>query len=250
MTIQTLGQGTGFKEVGNEQAPRRLIMDLHGLERQGKTHFSLTAPGPVAYMMLDVGGQDVLPKLRRKFPKKRIFVESYFCDIKPGMSTKEVEDIATPIWQRFTKDFETALTQFRTIIVDTATEGWELLRLAEFGKVGQVKAIHYGPVNAEFRRLLRIPYNSSCNVVFVHKMKRTYVGDSWNGKYERAGFSSTGYEVQIEARAFRDEDGWQLEVINCRQQPDLAGEIIPEPLCDFANLATMIYPDTRVADWE
>jgi hypothetical protein len=245
-----LGASTSFKEVGNEQAPRRLIMDLHGMERSGKTTFALTAPGPIAYMQLDPGGEDIVPKIRRQFPKKRLFLSKYYTDIKPGLSVAEVEAIAAPVWLRFVQDFETALTQFRTIVIDTSTELWELLRLAEFGKVGQVKAIHYGPVNAAFRRLLRIPYNTACNVIFIHKMKRTYLNDTWNGKHERAGFGGTSYEVQLQARTFwDDEDGFQLEIEDCRQRAELRGEIVPTPMCDFPNLAMMVYPDSRESDW-
>jgi hypothetical protein len=246
----TLGAGTSFKLVGNEQAPRRLIMDLHGMEREGKTTLALSAPSPIAYLQLDPGGEDIVPKIRRKYPKKQIYLSKYYVDMRPNMTVSEVEALATPMWQRFTKDYEAALTQFRSIIVDTHTEAWELLRLAEFGKVAQIKPIHYGPVNAEFRRLLRIPYNNSCNVIFVHKMKRTYKDDKWNGQMERAGFGGVGYEVQIEARCFWDaEDGYQTEIINCRQNAELRGEVVPEMLNNFASIAQMVYPDSRESDW-
>lgn len=214
------------------------------------TTFALSAPGPIAYFQLDPGGEDIVPKVRKAFPKKQLYLAKYYCDIKPGMNEREVEAVATPVWERFTKDYESALTRFRSIVVDTSTEAWELLRLAEFGKVGQVKAIHYGPVNAEYRRLLRLPYNHDCNVIFIHKQKRTYVGDSWNGKYERAGFSATGYEVQAELRTFRDEDGFQVEIENCRQNADLEGEVVPEVMCDFAGVGQLVYPDSTAADWE
>lgn len=248
-TSATIGAGTSFKAVGNEQAPRRLIIDIHGMERSGKTTLALTAPGPIAYMQLDPGGEDIVPKIRRRFPKKQLYLAKYFVDVKPGLNPAQVEELATPVWQRFTKDYEAALQQFRTVVVDTATEGWELLRLAEFGKVAQVKPIHYGPVNAEYRRLLRIPYNTACNVIFIHKMKRTYKNDNWNGEYERAGFGGTGYEVQAEILLFRDEDGFQAEILNCRQNAELQNEIVPEPMCDFPGIAQLVYPDTSAKDW-
>lgn len=229
---------------------RRLIMDVHGLERHGKTHFALTAPGPIGYMQLDPGGIDVVPKLRRLYPRKAIYQASYFPDLTPGLGTNEVERIAKPVWDRFAADYEQNLPILRTLIVDTGSEAWELLRLAEFGKTTSVKPIHYGSTNAVFRRLIRIAYNYPCNVIWLHKMKRTYKDDKWNGEMERAGFGGLGYEVQIQARAFRDEDGFQLAIEDCRQNPDLAGEVITQEMLTFPIVASLVYPETTPADWE
>ena len=62
----------------------------------------------------------------------------------------------------------------RTISVDTATELWELLRMARFGKLTQVMPYQYGPVNAEFRSLIRMAYASDKNLILLHKMRKVY----------------------------------------------------------------------------
>lgn len=239
-----------FQRVTETDAPRRLIMAVSGHERTGKTHWALTAPAPLGYMQLDAGGEDLVPKMRRLRPKAELWHARYAVDIMPGLSDSEVERRAKPVWERFAADYEKNLPNLRTLVIDTGSEAWELLRLAEFGKVASVKPIHYGPVNATFRRLVRISYNHSCNVIWIHKMKKAYKNDSWNGGYEPACFSAMGYEVQIQARVFRDEDGFQMEVEDCRQNPDLAGQIIPEPLCNFPDVAQLVYPDSRRSDWE
>ncbi len=45
--------------------------------------------------------------------------------------------------------------EIKSIVIDTASEAWELVRLARFGKLTQVMPQHYGPVNTEFRDMIK-----------------------------------------------------------------------------------------------
>jgi hypothetical protein len=123
----------------------------------------------------------------------------------------------------------------------------------------------YGPVYAEFRRLIRKAYNYECNVLLLHKLKDEYTRDekttdgSGNsrrkpgkktGNLVRDGWNGLKYEVQIEARCFKDEDReFCLEVVNCRQRPELDGEVLPQEMCNFQQLAMQVYPGTKESDW-
>src|SRR5690606_33598929 len=110
----------------------------------------------------------------------------------------------------------------RTLVVDTATELWEVARLSEFGKLEQVKSHHYGPVNAEFRNIIQAPYmRKDLNVIYTHKVKKEYKDDKWRGGFERAGFGDMPFLAQINIEHYRvdeseDEDRpFAIKVINC-----------------------------------
>jgi hypothetical protein len=268
-TTITAPAGSSFKELKEADPPRHLIAAIDGLPREGRTHFSLTAPYPLAYMQMDPGGDDVLPKFLPGGPfhrsKSKLFHSAYYVDVRPGLSPLEVSKIANDIWLRSAQDFEAALKTMRTLVVDTASEWFTCLKLARFGKLTQVMPEDYGPVYAEFRRLIRKAYNYECNVLLLHKLKDEYTRDekttdgSGNsrrkpgkktGNLVRDGWNGLKYEVQIEARCFKDEDReFCLEVVNCRQRPELDGEVLPQEMCNFQQLAMQVYPGTKESDW-
>jgi hypothetical protein len=257
--------GTSFKALKEQEAPRRLIIGLDALERKGKTHFALTAPGPIAYLQMDPGGDDVLPKAKKLFPKKEFVHTKYYVDIKPSDAADRVKvtGIANAIWSKTVQDFELILPALGrgTLVVDTASEWFTCLKLARFGKLTQVMPEDYAPVHSEYKRLLRMVYQSQANVIFLHKLKAEYdrpAGEAnkkgsgkKTGNLIRDGYSGTGYEMQINARADKEEDGtFIIRVTDCRQNPDLDGQEIPVgEMTGFADLATYVYPDTKVKDW-
>jgi len=81
---------------------------------------------------------------------------------------------------------------------------------------------------------------------------------------ERAGFSDIGYAVQANIVSWRvtalDEQygkkrddeyrGFGITIRDCRQQSELAGQEILEPLNNFPQLASMVYPNSEISDWE
>jgi hypothetical protein len=125
-----------------------------------------------------------------------------------------------------------------------------MVRMARFGKLTQVKPHHYGPVNAEYRDLIRLAYANDKNFILLHKMKAEYVEDKRTGKFERAGFADTGFLVQLNAQTWRDEEmGFGITITDSRHQPHLAGMEITEPLLSFPFLAMQVYPESGEEDW-
>ncbi len=239
----------GFKWLTHTAGNKRLIMAVGGREKQGKTHFALTAPGPIAYFDLDIGTEGVVNKFIAG-GKKIAHNDFNYHSIKSARGQSGPVDVAkyAEMWERLRADFVAVLdtTGIRTVIVDTATEVWELLRLARFGKLSQVMPHQYGPVNAEYRELLRLAYQSDKNVVLLHKMKAEYVNDKRTGGYERAGFSDTGFMVQVNVRCWRRLNGdgqlaFGLTVDDCRQNADVAGLELEQPMCDWDTLSGMIH---------
>ncbi len=126
--------------------------------------------------------------------------------------------------------------------------------MARFGRLTQVIPYQYGPVNKEWRDLIREAYKHDKNLILLHKMKPQYINDKRTGEYERAGFSDTGFLVQINAQVYRyaPEDGGEfvLSVTDCRQNPDIAGEEFEGDLCCFPFLAQMALPGVDPGMWE
>jgi hypothetical protein len=243
----------GFKPK-KADPQKRLIIQVEGHEKTGKTHFALTAPGPIAYFGLDIGDEGVIEKFLAQ--GKEIITPDDSVRV-PNVVEMHVDGPkmdAAPAWEQMKRAFIAACKspQIRSIVWDTATEVWELIRLARFGKLAQVMPVQYGPVNAEMRGLIRIAYDSNKNFIMLHKMKAEYVNDKRTGKYERAGFNDTEYIVQVNLRTIHDPESGEfgIEVINARQNMTLCGQIFMGDLCAFPMLATMIMANTSPGDWE
>ena len=271
--------GTGFTEVSGE-VKRRIVMDVSGMEGSGKSHFALTAPDPIGYLDFDVGSEGVVEKFKKGLdglPKKRIYASKYRIpltakaakkaskDVKERL-TKEAADLAEPIWDKVVNDYVKGLERFRTMIVDTGTEMHEMIRLARLGKLTEVLPEHYGPVNAEFRDLVRLAFDSDCNVIFLHKMKDEWVKTKGSnrshntGKKIRQGFNGMGYLMQVNLEMNWDKDvakeaedfeeAFSIEVVKCRHNAKMRGEVIEHPLNSFPFVAQMVMPESDVGDWE
>lgn len=237
----------GFTNAKERTALNRIILSISGLEKQGKTHFALTAPGPIAVFSTDIGEEGVVDKFM-------VDKEVHIMDI--ARIGEDAAEKAPAEWDKFKTAYTACLKSkdVRSIIVDTATEIWELLRMARFGRLTQVMPYQYGPVNAEYRDLIREAYTHNKNLILLHKMKPQYINDKRTGEWERNGFSDTGFLVQINAQVYRHEpeDGGEfcIWVKDCRQNPDLAGEEYTGEMCTFPMLAMMALPDVDPGAWE
>ncbi|OPX33360.1 MAG: hypothetical protein B1H40_00090 [Candidatus Latescibacteria bacterium 4484_181] len=222
----------GFVDAKTISIQQRLIMSISGLEKQGKTHFSLTAPDPIAVFSTDIGEEGVVQKFRDK-------------DIAIMYLSKFDEEDSDKAPEEFSK-FRTAYLRLlrgkdvKTIVFDTATEIWELLRLARFGKLTQVMPYQYGPVNNEFRSLLREAYSYDKNLILLHKMRPVYINDKRVDRFERSGFGDTGYLVQVNAVSNYEDEEFMLTIEDCRHKPELTGEILEGPLCNFEILKSLV----------
>ncbi len=232
-------QGTSFQKL-QAQAKRRLIVVVQGHEKTGKTHFALTAPGPIGIFDLDIGTEGVVEKFATD---KEIHLAEY------AVSFPYDQKVAEKTWQQFRNDYKVILggSGVRTGIIDNAVEAFELLRIAKLGRLQQVMPHLYSGVNGEFRELLRMAYKSDTNLILIHKLRKQYVQEAWNGKYERAGFGDMGYLAQVIVETFREDDVFKLRVLDCRQNPMIKGLVIEKPT--FMKLALAVYPDSTEDQW-
>lgn len=256
-------QRLGFQIVAPPVA-YRLIVCTVAPQKAGKTHWAFTAPEPIACLTTDAGTEEVAGKFMRA--GKRVALNRFksakeMIEGEVGQKAQEAE------WERWVRSYHGVLgmRQFRTLIVDTGTETWELCRLARFGKITQVKPHHYGPVNAEFSALIQEAFNRhDLNVIWIHKMKKEYKAsakdaekESWTGKWERAGFADLAYQADVNIRHYFDSfrrnpynqtilpPAFGVEVLDSRyQMVSLVGSRFEEQMCTFEFLAESAFPET------
>jgi hypothetical protein len=244
---------------------RRMVMSLAGLDKSGKTHQGLSAPGPSAYVNHDTGLEGVIEKFTKD--GKTVYSKDYRVVIPPEAAgdVVRVAGIANDVWGGLKSDLRAAWksTVIRTAIVDTESETWQLVRLARFGKLTQVMPHHYGPVNAEYTNFWNEVYDTDKNLILLGRLKEEYENTIVNGKeigkktgrLERVGYKDIPYLVQINAIARFNPanppgDRFSIEIVNCRQNSEVAGMVLPEALCSFQTLAMTVFPDSNPSDWE
>ncbi len=209
---------TGYQYIDpNQQPARRLILGVDAVEKEGKTRFLLSAPGPIGYMDWDQRSEGTIEEFLRS--GKPIAWRTkpdgtpwpYQIPKDLGASDedgKKVRELAKSEWSRYEDDFEGLVGKARTIGVDTASEAWECLRLAGFGKLNKIPPHLYDEVNAAYRRLIRLVRQQSfTSLILLHKLKAEYKNDDSGkgfatGKKKRSGFSETGFLVDCNIKLY------------------------------------------------
>lgn len=253
----------GFADLGEEVA-YRIVLCTTAAEKTGKTHFAFSAPGPIAAISTDTGTIEVAKPYRRR--GKKIIINHFKAAAEIIQDEgKGVQNAAEREWKRCTDSYTAIIgdKRIRTLVIDTGSEMWELCRLARFGKLTQVMPHHYGPVNAEFRAIIKGAYDrTDLNCIFIHKVKKEYKAmgkegkECWTGRMERAGFSDFPYLVDCNIRhyfapASKDDEGNDLEarfgidVIDSRiNMLQVVGTKLEGDLCTFQMLAETMFPET------
>jgi hypothetical protein len=233
----------GFYQADTSM-PKRIIMAVNGHRGAGKSHFALTAPGPIAVFNFDVGLSGVV----QKFAANKVVMVT-------DMRVPNVQEEAAREWQRFCNAWTMALKakDVRTVVIDAETESYELIRLGRFGQLSQVMPYMYGPVSAEYARVLRQALDADKNVVLTRHLRSVYINDKKTRDFEPAGFSGVEkiVEAVVEIRRQRIEDGrgWEIEITKNRLNPELDGEVLGGDACNFPFLASLCIEGTPVDAW-
>lgn len=260
--IKGAGEATGFSQVVVGKPKYRLIVSVEGTEKCGKNHFAFTAPGPLYFHDFDFGVEGVINKFlpggAYHVPGKVIHRAGYKLDVRAGAAIQDAADTARPVWEKFKANYAEGLKKGKTTVLDTGTEVYEVLRMAEFGKLTQVMPHHYGPVNQAMKDIWRQAYDSDSNLIVLHRMKEEWenklnsqgkeVG-SKTGRWEMAGYKGTYFEAQVCCRAYKEAGEFKMLVFDCRQNPDIEGMVLEGGMLSFPMLGQLIYPDSGPEDW-
>ena len=246
----------------------RVIMATSGREKSGKTNFAFTQPGPIGCISLDTGTKGVVEKFVRG--GKVIYLKEHQSTSRMVNSSKSIKTDAEKVWNEVEQEFVSMLRSpsIRSIVMDTASEAYDLLKLARFGKLTQVMPHHYGPVNDEFQDWIRMAFEYDKNVVLLHKVKKEYVSKSgkktksddmkdsvWSGEYERAGYNGMGFLVEVNAEHYRDHEtrNFCMRLVDSRINglKVFNEEIVDSDMVDFATIAsTFLFPETDIEFWQ
>ena len=241
--LKTLGFSDGYVET-----PRRLIVSSEGREKTGKSHFAFTAPPPIILFDIDIGTEGVVGKFQ---DEGKCFLRY---EIRVPREAKQ--EVYVPMWTNLKGLFKKvyALKQ-GTVVLDTATEAYELARLSHFGKLSQVQPHNYAEVNNEWRELLRTAYDSTLNTVLIHKMRAVWLNTTGSDgrsrstktdRFELSGFAEMGYLAQVNLTHYREDlEGGGTEfsafVKDCRQNSRVNGTMLHGLMCDFGFLLALVH---------
>lgn len=207
---------TGWETITDEFTRRTALVEVYGDTGTGRTAWALSAPGPIALIHCSEKIDGLVQRVAAN--GKVIRAHNFGSTVFRG-SPEVIAKQADGVWRLMQERFHEAFSWARTIVVDTHTDAWELIRLARFGSLkpsgGRIDA-NYGPVNAEFKTMLSaFRGQTETNVIFIGKTTDEYVKSKSAAMGERtgrtisSGMKQVPFIVDVRVRThhtFEDED--------------------------------------------
>lgn len=234
----------------------RMVVGVEGQESSGKTHFALTAPGPITYLNLDNGLEGVLDNAL--FAEKHVEVKNYPTNLPEGMA---IEGQAARAWYKnivstLFADYRAAIRDgARTVVLDTGTE------LLNFIKLSSAEDKKWVEWTEEYRQIFKLSYESEqTSVIVLHRVKPVW-GKQDGKSYKKAGewepdfYEGTPHDLQLRIRTrfqppiveggqiIRASAFWQ-DILKSRDNVSLTG--LTMPAMDFASVCGLACPSV---DW-
>lgn len=219
-TNSTVSQRLLSAGFTNQSAPttRRMIVGVRGQEKTGKTDLALTAPQPIMFFRMDTSAQIVVDKARAK----GIEVYDYFVDIPKDGNTGPY----LKLWEEYKSHLLLAYQLNQgSVVIDTETAQYQLIRLAKHGKVSGIAERDYQPLYAELNGLIAAAFNASnMTTIFLHRMGRVFRSPE---EWEQKGYREMPYSVQANIETIRSDQPqggmpwFGMTVRDCVQNPML-----------------------------
>lgn len=213
----------------------------------GRTTLALTAPGPIALLHHSEKIIGIIERFAHKIGPHgngKEGIHNFATDFKGGED--QIKKQATEELDKFRRAWEDALQWAKTLIVDTHTDLWKLVRLARFGKVAQVKPIHYGPVNAEMVGFFnRFREQDRCNIIGIGKAGTVYVNDQATDKMEQAGQKDLTYAADIVVRTLKKKGKFSTLIEKAWMNASKEGDIVE--LSDEAGFGELMEYITEIS---
>lgn len=263
----------GFRPVKKLEF-KRLVIAIDGEQKTGKTSLALMFPKPIAFMNLDFS----LAELLAQHPE---LWDDNLCQEAP-LQMNEMIDPGT--WGVLLEEFhykylaalEFAETYAGTVIVDTATQLWQIVQAVMIEhvrskKIAKIEAkrwiseekkeealekaekasrLDWGLANAFMGGILRRAMHCTrANVVFVHRVKEIYDENGKpTGTFGFHGYGETPAIVQMTIRTLRVQKpggGFEhrLRIRDCRFGSQWQGFEMPVPADPYGTLVGLMYPE-------
>lgn len=243
-----------FKRASTSAVPR-IIWDIAGEYGTGKTHFCLSAPGPMVIMSFDKGLEGVVEKFQEQKP---IYISEY--DWEPTDDTFEQSD-AIKLRDQVIADYYQACSVARTVIWDKETDFWNLVRYAEFGGPSE-RPSNYDALNQRMRKYVNHAKKLTINMGFVQSLKDEWVSitDKSNGKEKgrstgarkKAGFKELDGLVNVVLFNYVENGSFMTLCEKARGigSADAQGKVFSSAEgFDFPTLGMTLCPDSEASDW-
>jgi hypothetical protein len=251
---------TGLQLAKDTPSMPSLAVDIFGPSGSGKSHFAMTAPGPIVYSLF--GAKNEIDGTVQHFEnEKEIYVGRYTdAQEHPNKDDKSaMKKFFEAQNDRFEKATMAALRAgARTAVYDKGTDLWEAVRFEVYGAAATTGDYYRAIANNEWARLVRMVVEAGKNLVLIHEDDAEW-GDTGErddkgkpkrqptGRRVRKGNEKTGFLIDVTLRAFRDKAKFYYEIVEAKKMPHLNGEV-HEGL-DFATLAMMVKPKVDPAVW-
>lgn len=261
---------------GRVEFDPRLMASICGMGGWGKTKFACSAPGPIEFLATDPNSAETVSVEQAAQPDKDIRYHQF--DL-PGIAfggREDVQEDAEAVWGQFVDVIRPIVKGEveapATIVLDTATEFWELLLLADHGRTFQILPDLRTKTNARYKSLLAGLKQTGAHVLLLHRLGPRYESRTVRskqgpveervqvpGEYDRQGFSKTEFSINAEVHlAYNrelDEDvlanQFGMKVVRCTGRPLLIGREVwgtnskGESKVTFDRLFRMVYPDAN-----
>ncbi len=231
----------------------RVIVEILGPEKAGKTHLALTAPGPLLYVDLNNRAEGTIEKF---VPEKQI--HQYKVDFTEPIRTqacmKELQDAETGAG--LLKEIAEGKHGIRSVVIDA----WDEMRTAEvancYGKI-QTTGPGYIKVNRNMRKIIERFKSSNVNLILISQVKKEIISNEkaddgfiWSGKYERKGLYDTGALVNVTLQPELAPNGKvTVTVMNCGYDIHKNGLEFVEPACDLPMILATLIDGSKPGDW-
>ena len=183
---------------------------ISGLPKSGKTHLALTWPDPLVIYSFEHGARFVATK----FPGKSIKIREFKL---PIIESDNPAPYAEAIWEDFQKTFkEDAYSgQYQTLIIDTGTHLWAVLRQAitESKNRRRLTEIEYALPNLKMGSIYSHAAEAGVNLVVLNYLRDKYVKGENTGELELSGWGQTEGLVDVVMETARKTSGGKTSMI-------------------------------------
>jgi hypothetical protein len=262
----------------------KLMLSACAEPGNGKTEFGCSGTGEIAFFSVDSNTREIVEESMKRQGRSDIELKEYvmppvmFGDAFEDQGREDIKARATEVLAQFADDVKPIVRrELRRmpshVVIDTATEFYELALLADHGRAVQLLPELRTKTNYKWKSFLQALKNSGCHVTLLHllgpryedvktrvqgggeKMERVKVP----GEYDRRGFSGTSKEVGAEIHIYRDtardpdlEKQFGIKIVKCNIRPLLVGRDYwgvkrGMRVASFNYVASKVYPQ---ATWE
>lgn len=171
-----------------------IITSISGYPKSGKTHLSMSWPEPIKIYSFDLGADFI----RAKFPDKHIDIHNF--DL-PIIDSDPPDPYAEAIWDEFKSEYKKDVEggTYKTVILDTATAVWEIVRHAITEEKNRKKLleVEYALPNIKMYGLFARPRVTGVNLITIQYLRDKYVKGENSGIVEMDGWKRTEGQADL-----------------------------------------------------